>query len=144
MAEKNNKKVEEKGRAEGNEKQRAMVELKILVPQAKEVKAHLENVDSQIQDLLQTKKALMEIVDCKEGSPMLAQLATGMFVKAELKNVKNVVLNVGANTGVEKTIEEANKLVETQMEEIQQVRSHFIRQFEALRERITQLHTILE
>ncbi len=70
--------------------------------------------------------SLAEIEDIKEAlnnleemdGEVLVPLANGIFVKAQVQNKKEVLINVGYNTVVKKTLEDALKLVQKQEEEI--------------------------
>lgn len=126
------------------EKQQMYTELQMLVQQAKQVKSHLENIDSQITDLRRTILALEDFGKSKEGSKMLSQISNGIFVRSTLEDTKNVILNVGADTGVEKTLPEAQNLVKKQLSDMSEVRDHFINQFNVLREKIQSLQEKLK
>jgi len=124
--------------------QQLYAEIQMLAQQAKQVKGHLENIDSQIEDLKRTHISLKEFGELKEDSIMLSQISNGIFVKSELKDTKNVVLNVGAEVGVDKTVQEAQSLVEKQLKDTNEVRDHFISQFNSLKRRIEEIQNQLE
>jgi prefoldin alpha subunit len=115
------------------------MELQMLGQQAQQLRQHLENIDVQMQELAQTKQSLHELKECKTGSNMLSQVATGMFVRGKLENANNVILNIGAEVGVEKTLKEAQEMIDKQLTEVTEIREHFLTQFNQMRDRMVEL-----
>jgi prefoldin alpha subunit len=118
------------------------MEIHMLNQQMQQLQQHLQQVEAQFNELQHTKQALEDLKDCKPGSEMLGQVATGMFVKSELKDNTKVILNIGADTGVEKSMHEANDLVERQLRQIVDVREHFITQLNQLQTRLMELQNV--
>ena len=73
-----------------------------------------------------------ELSKLKKGDTMLAPLASGIFVKAKLEDNKEVRVNVGSNTVVTKSVEDAVKMLQEQEAEITQYRSDTLVKFEEL------------
>ena len=53
-------------------------------------------------------------------------IVSGIFTKAELKETKEFIVNVGSNTAVAKSIEEVQKLLEKQLDEMQKTQNTFV------------------
>ena len=53
-----------------------------------------------------TEQALDDLKTTKTGTEILVPMASGIFIKAELKDNKELAINVGADTVVKKNIEE--------------------------------------
>ncbi len=104
------------------EKQQALqqkyMEMQMLSQQMQQMQKQLELLVNQMQELNNTKEALDEISKTKTGTEIRVPLASGIFVKAQITDNKDVTVNVGASTAVKKTIPEAKELIDQQQKEI--------------------------
>ena len=72
-----------------------------------------------IDDLREgTKDAIDDLAAAKPGTEMLVPISSGIFVKGQIKDNKELTVNVGADTAVKKTIPETKKLIQQQLVEI--------------------------
>jgi len=78
--------------------------------------------DQQLQELTSVRDSIEEISKGAEGQEMLIPLGAGVFVKGVLKDCKTVKMNVGAGAVVEKSFLDAKRLVEEQIEALENVR----------------------
>jgi prefoldin alpha subunit len=129
MAEKQEKETKENKEAQ---LQQSYMELQMMAQQLKQLQQQIQHIDSQVEELTMTEMALDEMPNAKQGSEMLAPLASGIFIKTKMDKNDTVVLNVGAGTAVEKSVKEARDLVETQKKEIMKLREQMAQQFEHL------------
>ncbi len=93
--------------------------------QFQQVQEHLEQITQHLDMLHQQQleidvsiEALKELQDAKPNTEILAPIANGIFFKAELKDHKKLLVNVGADVAVEKTIPEVIELLEEQKEKV--------------------------
>jgi len=130
------KEKEAKGKEKQEDKearmQQSYMELQMMAQQLKQLQQQIQQIDSQVEELTLTEMALDEMPKAKEGSEMLAPLASGIFIKTKMDKNDSVVLNVGGGTAVEKSVKEAKDLVETQKREIMKLREQMAQQFEHL------------
>lgn len=89
-----------------------------LQQQLEQIADFVERLHQQQQEIETSIEALKELKKTKINSEILAPIANGIFLKAELKDNANLIVNVGAEVTVEKTIPEAIKLLEEQKEKI--------------------------
>ncbi len=89
------------------------------------IQKHLEKLSEQAQQFNQhnaeldiSTKAVQEIGKTKVNNEILAPIADGIFIKAKLLNNTKLVVNVGSNTTVERTVEEVTELLQKQKEEV--------------------------
>ena len=85
-----------------------------------------------MQELILTEQALDDLKNTKTGTEILVPLASGIFVKAELKDNKDLAVNVGADTVVKKDVGEAKKLITNQLEEITKIQQDLTENMEKL------------
>ncbi|MBI2665556.1 prefoldin subunit alpha [Candidatus Woesearchaeota archaeon] len=93
--------------------------------QFKTLQEHIEQITEQAEMLNQrnveleaTKESLDEIGKTKVNTEMLAPLAEGIFMKTQLKDNTNIIVNVGADITVEKPVSDVRKMLEEQKKEL--------------------------
>ncbi len=94
--------------------QQKYIEFQELQQQIEQINQHLELLTQQNAEMDISIGALKELGQTKVGNEILAPIANGIFLKAELKNNEKLVVNVGSDVTVEKTIPEVIKLLEEQ------------------------------
>lgn len=104
------------------ELQQKYIQLQLLDKQIKQVQQQLQTITNQLNELAYSIQSLNEFKKTKPGAEIYVPIVTGIFAKAELKEVKNVNINVGSNVAVTKSIEEARKILEDQLTELENVR----------------------
>lgn len=94
-------------------------------PQLQELQEGMQQVQQQLQLLLQQKAELEQLTDAlhelKKHSgkkDVLVPFGAGIYLKAEIKDSSNVLLNVGAGVTVEKDIDATLVLIEKQSKEL--------------------------
>src|SRR3989338_1918032 len=90
------------------------MQLQMLQQQAEQITDYVEKLQMQQKELETSIEALTELQKTKVNTEILAPIANGVFLKAELKDNQNLVVNVGAEVTVEKTIAEVLRLLEEQ------------------------------
>lgn len=101
-----------------DEIQQKLVQFQILQKHIEKIGEHVELLNSQNGELEESKLALRELQEVKIGSDLLAPLANGIFVKGTLANTTTLLINVGADTVVEKTFQEVLEMLDEQQKEI--------------------------
>ncbi|MBN1156354.1 prefoldin subunit alpha [Candidatus Woesearchaeota archaeon] len=112
--------------------QEKYVELQLMDEQIKEVQKHMLHFDQQISEVSNVRNALEQFRDVKQGEDALIPLANGIFVRAKLSNLDELIVNVGSNIAVKKSLEETKKLLDEQSAEIQGIRARIATQLEQL------------
>lgn len=109
--------------AEKNEEfQQKLYQYQLLEAQSEALEEELEKIVEEIRELENSKQTLKELQDLKEKSEIALPLGSGSFAFGSLNNVKEVLINLGANVVVKKPIEEAVEVLEGRKEEIKDVR----------------------
>jgi prefoldin alpha subunit len=112
--------------------QNKYVQLQMVDQQARQLQQYLQTFDQQLLEIRSVIASLNELAKLKKGDSILAPIASGIFVKAKLEDSQEVRVNVGNNTVVTKTIENAIKMLEGQEAEINQYRSDVLSKFDEL------------
>ena len=82
------------------------------------ISEHLQMFNQQTQELELSKEALEEIGKAKLDNEVLCPIANGIFIKAVLKDNQKLVVNVGADTSVEKTVPQVIEMLEKQKQDM--------------------------
>jgi len=112
--------------------QEKYMQMQLIEQQMQQIQKQLKLIEQQVQELNLTEQALDDLKDTKAGTEILVPIASGIFVKAELKDNKDLAVNVGADTVVKKDVGEAKKLITNQLEEITKIQQDLTENLEKL------------
>ena len=98
--------------------QNKYVELQLLNQQIKQIQEQFLILQQQLTELINIETSLTELKDVKKNNEMFSPIGSGIFVSSTIKDNDLVIVNVGAGVLIEKTVDEAKKLVQSQMENI--------------------------
>ncbi|MFH1331982.1 MAG: prefoldin subunit alpha [archaeon] len=112
------------------------LELQILNQQIKQLQQQIINLENQIIELEVLEDNLNELKKVKEGTEILVSMGAGIFAKAQLKDNKKVIVNVGSSTMVKKEIDEAKTLVTDQVNQMKQIINEITEELEKAAVRI--------
>lgn len=101
-----------------NTLQEKYMEYQMIEQQVKQVEEQRQTLEKQIEDLNGIKEAIVNIEKTKVGSELFVPISAGIFIKAEMKQNNELLVNVGDNVVVPKSIKDAIELVEKQEEEV--------------------------
>ena len=99
---------------------------------------------SKEADIMQVMQALDEIKTNKPGKKMLVPVASGIFLEAELKNVKEAVVNVGKDVCVRKSLDNTKEMLQKRMVEVMKHQGEVQSVIDQLTEVQTQLESELQ
>lgn len=119
-------------------------ELKELEEQIQKIHAKIENTDEQIVEINTNKIILEKFKELKKGDEMRVPLTSGVYIKAELKDVSKVLINVGANVTLEKTPDEVIEILDSQLLEIANYREKLVKNMKAIITRIEEIQKELD
>ena len=128
----------------GTSKEELYTELKALDEEVKALNSHLERIDEQLSELGSSKRVVNEFSELKKGEELRVLLSSGIYVKAELADTKNLMVNVGANVSVEKTPEEVAKILDSQLVELSGYRESLVGQMKTKIKRIEEIQKEFE
>ena len=99
--------------------QEKYMEYQMLQEQLGKMNEQSETLKKQTEELETLKDAIHAIQKTKVGSEMFVPISSGIFVKAEIKETNEVLMNVGDNVVVPKNIKDAVALIQKQQTEIE-------------------------
>ncbi len=130
-----------------NEKalQAKYMEMQMLDQQIRHLSQQLQALDVQTMELRAVVGSLDELAEVREGTEILVPISGGIFVKAEIKNTKNLFVNVGSSTNVKKSVPDTKKLIEDQIVEMQNHREDVLKHVEELTGKAMEIeHELME
>ena len=98
--------------------QKKYFEMHLLGQQVKQVQQQLQTIDAQLEELEKTADSIESLKGIRKGSEIFVSISPGIFAKAEIADTENLLLNVGAGTGVEKSVPDTVGLIREQISEI--------------------------
>tara|TARA_Y100000310_G_scaffold241784_1_gene245903 strand:- start:67348 stop:67773 length:426 start_codon:yes stop_codon:yes gene_type:complete len=110
--------------------QKKYLEFQMLDQQIKQLDQQNTALNNQLMELMATKQSLDDMEKLKEKTEILVPLSSGIYAKAELKDNKNFIVNVGANTTLVKDINSTKKLMETQIDEMKKLQETLVNQLQ--------------
>ena len=101
--------------------QKHYMEFQFVDQQIKTLQQQLMMLEQQSAEIASLMDNLETLKNVKPNTSAFAEIGPGIAVETSITNAKHVVMNVGANTMVKKTIPEAQKTLQSQVEDIQNV-----------------------
>ena len=93
-------------------------EFRMAMAQIKQVQEQLEAVEQKKQELEDAAEGVSQLKNASKGTKMLAPVTDGIFVKTTLESTDEVLVNVGSDVCVKKTVEEATGILKAKQQEL--------------------------
>ena len=103
--------------ADENQMKEKYMQFQMLQQQMEQVSQHLEMFNQQLAELDISISAVKELETAEKDNELLAPIADGIFFKAKLIDNQKLVVNVGSNVTVERTVPEVVVLLKEQKKE---------------------------
>ena len=121
---------------EEEELRKLSVEMRFLEQTAETLQQRISMVNAAMTDLAYANMALEGIEQEKENAELLVPIGGGSYIKVKLASPDKVVVGVGANVSIEKTLPEAKIIVKERLEELENTMRSAQQQFAQVAERI--------
>jgi prefoldin alpha subunit len=126
------------------EKKELYFELKQLDEEVKKLNTHLENVDDQLAELNSSIDIINKFSELKKGEELRVPITSGIYIKSELTDTTNLMINVGSGVTVEKTPIEVTKILNSQVTELNKYRADITSQMTVIIKRIEEIQKVFE
>ena len=110
--------------------QKMYLEFQMLDQQIKQLDKQHTVLNDQLVELMATRQSLEDMEKVKEKTEILVPLSSGIYAKAEIKDSKKFIVNVGANIALVKDINSTKKLMETQIDEMKKLQETLVNQLQ--------------
>ncbi len=127
-------------KAQEEELQEKYVEFQLLQKQIQQLTQNLNVLNQQLAEVMESVQSIQEIADVKPDTEILVPITNGIFAVAKLRNSKELLVNVGSDTIVEKNVPSVLELLEKQRTEIEQTMGEADTYLQALTQRATEVY----
>ena len=121
---------------EEEELRRLSVEMRFLEQTAETLQQRISMVNAAMTDLSYANTALENLEKEKENTELLVPIGGSSYIKAKLTSHDKVIVGMGANVSIEKTLPEAKVLIKERLEELEKSMHSAQQQFSQIAERI--------
>ena len=128
---------------EKKEIEKKYVELNLIDQQLKIIQKQLIFIENQILELEGVIQNLDEIKSLGSKKEGLVALTNGIFVKSNIEQTEPLIVNVGANVLVEKSIDETKIFIREQLSKLRAAQQTLTNEFNALALRADELEAEL-
>tara|TARA_Y100000310_G_C20457320_1_gene703666 strand:+ start:310 stop:711 length:402 start_codon:yes stop_codon:yes gene_type:complete len=113
------------------EMQERMQEMQQMQQHLEQLQEQRQMVEQQLEDLAMSSNGLEEFEKLSKGDEVLFPISNGIFAKATLQNPKKLLVNIGAQAIVDKTPEQAKKILQDQLTELQELHQKIVGRLQA-------------
>ena len=103
-----------------NKEQQKQLEMHFLNQHLEQLQEQIQTIKTQLTELIRIKESLEELKKTKNKSAIVP-LGAGVFVESDLKEIKEVILNIGSNVLIKKEIGGAKEILKNQINELQNI-----------------------
>ena len=115
---------------------RLVVELRVLEGTAEALQSRVNLVNAALTELTIASMTLEGLEKEKKATPLFVPIGGGSYVKAKLESAEKVIVGIGANVAVERTIKEAKENLGNRIDELEKTRTALGQQFTQVLEKI--------
>lgn len=104
-----------------DESKEKYLELQMLNSQMQQLQQQIQNAEMQSSEMARLAVSIEESKNIKNNQPLLVPLGQGIFLRAKAEEPKEVIMSVGADVVVEKSLDEAEDIVKRQQNELNSI-----------------------
>ena len=123
---------------------RLVVELRILEGTAEALQSRANLVNAALTELRIASMTLEGLEKEKKNTPLFVPIGGGSYIKAKLESANKIIVGMGANVAVERTIKEAKENLGNRIAELEKTRTTLGQQFTQVVGRIRDGRTKIE
>jgi prefoldin alpha subunit len=125
-------------RSEEETLRQLIVEIRLLESTAETLQNRLNMIEAALTDLHVAQSTLQGIKDQKPDSQLLIPVGGNTYVKAKLDDPRTVIAGIGADVALERSVDEAQESMNTQLTEYEKVRASLQQQLVQVAGRLEQ------
>jgi prefoldin alpha subunit len=120
------------------------VESRFLEEAATELQSRINMTNAALAELRVSSMTLEGLGDEKKNSQLFVPIGGGSYVKARLESADKVVVGIGADVAVEKSVKKAKGELDVRISELEKTRNALGQQFNQIIEKIQENQRKLE
>ena len=126
------------------DREQQYIQFQLLQQQIEQVSQQLELVTQRLADLEVSQDAVRQLEGLDDGREMIANLAPGIFMKASVRKDGHLLVNVGADVVVEKSLSEVADMLDEQKKEMEKAAVNFDAFLQEMTQEALQIYKQLE
>ncbi|OIO64449.1 prefoldin subunit alpha [Candidatus Woesearchaeota archaeon CG_4_10_14_0_2_um_filter_57_5] len=126
--------------ADQQDLQEKFAELQAHAARIKQLREQFEAIDGQQDEMLASKRNVAQLTKLAPGTEMLVPIGQGIYLKMASAN-PDILVSVGSGVVLEKTIEQANALLDEQVQELAELKQQVATQMQESVDRIEALES---
>jgi prefoldin alpha subunit len=119
--------------------QRKYIQLQLLRQQLNALLEEKRLINEQVAELMVTINALQKLEYMKGGDEIWSTLGSNVFIRSDIKDTEKVFVGVGAGTVIKDTRENAIKILESRLNELNNVDKEVVTEINKFSEQINRL-----
>ena len=123
---------------------RLVVELRMLEGTAEALQSRVNLVNAALTELRVSSMTLEGLEKEKKQAQLFVPIGGGSYIKAKLESADKVIVGIGANVALERTMKEAKENLENRISELEKTRTSLGQQFAQVVEKIREDRTRLD
>ena len=123
---------------------RLAVELRILEGTAEALQSRINLVRAALTELRVASTTLEGVEKEKKEAPLLVPIGGGSYVKAKLESTEEVIVGIGADVAIERTLKEARENLENRIADLEKTGNSLGQQLNEVIGKIQEHRTDLE
>jgi prefoldin alpha subunit len=123
---------------------RLAVELRILEGTAETLHSRINLVRAALNELRVASLTLEGVETEEENAPLLVPIGGGSYIRAKLESAERVIVGIGADVAIERTMKEAKGNIKNRIEELEKTRDSLAQQLNEVIGKIQGHRTELE
>jgi prefoldin alpha subunit len=100
------------------------LEFQMIDQQIKELEKQSIAINDHVMELMLTNQSLGDMEKIKPGTEILVPLSGGIYAKAELKDNKSFIVNIGSNAMATKDLQSTKELIEDQIKDVKKIQEN--------------------
>lgn len=104
-----------------NQNQQRYIELQLLMNQLQQLSQQAQVIEGQFIELKKIEENLKDLEKTKPNTNSFSLIGAGIFAESEIKDTKNILMNVGSQVAVKKPIPEAIDITQKQQKEVENI-----------------------
>ncbi|MBI2663564.1 prefoldin subunit alpha [Candidatus Woesearchaeota archaeon] len=126
------------------EYQNKYLEFQALGEHIKQIQNSIMELEQQLAELRKLQESLESIENTKLNEEVLVLLGAGTYIKTKLADDKKVIMNIGADKLVDKSINDSISLVKSQTDELVKIHNQMNNEFINHTLKLQKLHQELQ
>ena len=112
------------------------MESRLLEDAANDLQSRINLTNAALTELRVSSMTLEGLEKEKKDAQLIVPIGAGSYIKARLETAKKVVVGIGADVAVERTLKESKEELEARIVELEKTRDALVQQFNQVIERI--------